>query len=75
MLKFLDCTKMGYSRKNPNRGERGGGGAGGLRIGNGISRGTEESACENSRGQLKKEVESLGILKKNSCRISMGLGF
>ena len=66
---------MGYSRKIQTGGREEGGGAGGLRIGNGISRGTEESACENSRGQLKKEVEFLAMLKKNSCRISMGLGF
>ena len=58
---------MGYPRKNPNRW--------GLRIGHEISRGIEDRACENSRVELKKEVELLGVLRKNSCRISMGFSF
>ena len=28
-----------------------------------------------SQESIKKEVEFLGVLKKNSCEISMGLGF
>ena len=37
--------------------------------------GTEEIGCGNSRGYLvKKEVESPGLIKKNSCGISMGVG-
>ena len=27
------------------------------------------------QGSIKKEVEIPGVFKKNSCRISMGLGF
>ena len=40
-----------------------------------ISRGILEKgqACRNSWGQLKREVEFPGVLKKNSCGISMGL--
>ena len=40
-----------------------------------ISRGILEKgqACRNSWGQLKREVKFPGVLKKNSCGISMGL--
>ena len=31
MTKFLNCTKISYSRKNPNRGKRGG------EVGRGVS--------------------------------------
>ena len=42
---------MGYSRKNPNIGRKGGGGG---RRGHRMSKGIEERACGSSKGQLKK---------------------
>ena len=41
--------------------------------GHGISRGTKERACKNSRGQLILYMPRM--YKKNSCRTSVGPGF
>ena len=56
---------FGYSRKKTNSGD----------WGHGISRGIEERKYGNSRSQLKKLGNFQGCSSKNSCRISMGLGF
>ena len=51
----------------------------GDRVGHGISSGIEERSCRNSRSQLKNNfnlyVEFPGVFTKNSCGLSMCLGF
>ena len=72
MIKFLDCTKMGYySRNNPSRG--GEGGEGEDRTWN--FQGYWRNTMWKFKGSIKKEVEFLGVLKKYSCGVPMGLGF
>ena len=63
MTKFLDSTKLGYFRKSTGR----------VRTWN-FQRYWTKSMLK-FQGSIKQEVQFLGMLKKNSYGISMGLGF
>ena len=64
LLKQLYFGILSHTRENTNRGG----------WEHGISRAIEERICK-FQGLIKKEVEFLGMLKKNSCGISTGLSF
>ena len=59
---------MGYSRKKTNKMD-------GVGVRHGISKGIEEKACGISTGLIKKEAESLRVVKRKTCWISSDLNF
>ena len=59
------CNKisMGYSRKNPNIGRKGG---------HRISKGIKETACGSSKGKLKKKWNFQGCQRKTNVEFPKG---